>query len=128
MSNVHGKTTHVNGRVSLVDVPIVVPPTDTLSQLEGGDVLVKSFTFSTGKKEHTLISGGKYVLQAYTVSLDRHLTESASSGIGKTSLARVIAGLWPVWQGELQVPEPSDIFYLSQRPYLPIGSLRDQVI
>jgi hypothetical protein len=59
MSNVQGKTTEVNDRVALIDVPIVVPPTDTLSQLEGGDVLVKSFTFSAGDQEHTLISGGK---------------------------------------------------------------------
>lgn len=59
MSNVRGKTTEVNDRVALFNVPIVVPPTDTLSQLEGGDVLVKSFTFTAGDKEHTLISGGK---------------------------------------------------------------------
>lgn len=59
MSNVHGETVYSSDRVALADVPIVVPPTDTISQLEGGDVLVKSFTFSTGKHEHTLISGGK---------------------------------------------------------------------
>lgn len=59
MSNVNGETVYSKDRVALVDVPIVVPPTDTISQLEGGDVLVKSFTFSTGKQEHTLISGGK---------------------------------------------------------------------
>jgi hypothetical protein len=59
MSNVHGQTCTVENRVALTEVPIVVPPTDTLSQLEGGDVLVKSFTFAVGENEHTLISGGK---------------------------------------------------------------------
>lgn len=59
MSNINGETIQDADHVALVGVPIVVPPTDTISQLEGGDVLVKSFTFSTGKNEHTLISGGK---------------------------------------------------------------------
>ena len=59
MSNVNGKTLYSDDRVALRDVPIVVPPTDTISQLQGGDVLVRSFTFSTAKLEHTLISGGK---------------------------------------------------------------------
>lgn len=59
MSNVHGETCIVENRVALTEVPIVVPPTDTLSQLEGGDVLVKSFTFTVDENEHTLISGGK---------------------------------------------------------------------
>lgn len=46
------------------------------------------------------------------------------SGSGKTTLLRAIAGLWPYCQGEIIRPEQGTLF-LSQKPYLPLGSLRD---
>lgn len=38
-----------------------------------------------------------------------------------------MAGLWPLQAGEISLPAKRAIFYLSQRPYLVAGSLRDQV-
>ncbi len=46
------------------------------------------------------------------------------SGSGKTTLLRAIAGLWPYCQGGIVRPE-HDALFLSQKPYLPLGSLRD---
>ncbi len=46
------------------------------------------------------------------------------SGAGKTTLLRAIAGLWPYCQGEIIRPEQG-VLFLSQKPYLPLGSLRD---
>ena len=37
------------------------------------------------------------------------------------------AGLWPLQAGEVTLPPKGELFYLSQRPYLVSGSLRDQV-
>jgi putative ATP-binding cassette transporter len=46
------------------------------------------------------------------------------SGSGKTTLLRAIAGLWPYCEGSIVRPEHKALF-LSQKPYLPLGSLRD---
>jgi putative ATP-binding cassette transporter len=44
------------------------------------------------------------------------------SGVGKTTLIRAIAGIWPFGSGRIE--RPADMLVLPQRPYLPIGSLR----
>ncbi len=48
------------------------------------------------------------------------------SGSGKTTLLRVIAGLWAFGSGTVTVPAVTTLV-LSQKPYLPLGSLRDAV-
>ncbi|HWN91236.1 MAG TPA: ABC transporter ATP-binding protein/permease, partial [Verrucomicrobiae bacterium] len=50
-----------------------------------------------------------------------------ASGSGKSTLVRAIAGIWPFGRGEIQLPQDGRVLFLPQRPYLPIGVLRDVV-
>jgi putative ATP-binding cassette transporter len=49
------------------------------------------------------------------------------SGAGKRTLLRAIAGVWRFGSGRIEVPDDEHASFLSQLPYLPIGSLREAV-
>ncbi|MGN0902839.1 MAG: ATP-binding cassette domain-containing protein, partial [Succinivibrio sp.] len=42
-------------------------------------------------------------------------------------LIKTMAGIWPHAKGDICVPEGSKSLFLSQRPYLPLGTLRQAV-
>lgn len=51
-----------------------------------------------------------------------------SSGSGKSSLLRAIAGLWYSGSGKIIRPAPEDMLFLPQQPYMLLGSLRSQLL
>jgi vitamin B12/bleomycin/antimicrobial peptide transport system ATP-binding/permease protein len=59
------------------------------------------------------------VLQGESVAL------GGPSGSGKTTLFRVLAGLWPFGRGRVGLPKDARILFLPQKPYLPIGTLKE---
>ena len=75
--------------------------------LPGGEPLIANVNLSLGRGETALLSG--------------------QSGVGKSTLLRAIAGIWPFGHGDIRMPSNSRVLFLPQKPYLPIGTLREAV-
>lgn len=50
------------------------------------------------------------------------------SGSGKSTLIRAVSGLWPWGEGTILLPKDARIAFIPQRPYLPLGALRDALL
>ena len=49
------------------------------------------------------------------------------TGAGKTTVFRVISGIWPFGEGEVVLPKGKKVIVLPQKPYFPIGTLADAI-
>lgn len=94
-----GAKINFSDNIIFEDIPILSP---------NGDELIPKMSFKIEPGMHLLISG--------------------PNGCGKSSLFRILGELWPAKAGTLTKPPVEKVFYIPQRPYLPNGTLRDQVI
>src|SRR6266446_345986 len=75
------------------------------------------------------LPNGQALLQDTRVVLPpgRATLISGASGSGKSTLFRALAGIWPFGRGHVHVPAGARVLFLPQKPYIPIGALRDAV-
>jgi putative ATP-binding cassette transporter len=79
-----------------------------LVRLPNGTPLVSADGFSIHSHERILVTG--------------------PSGAGKSTLFRAIAGVWPFGSGAVAVPAKATLMMLPQRPYFPVGPLKDAIV
>ena len=100
------------------------PPSNVKSRvLPGSDaIVIQSADLYTPK-------GSKPVIKDLTLSVGDHdkLLVVGPSGCGKTSLLRMISGLWDPSSGSVERPETGDLLFIPQKPYMLLGSLREQL-
>ncbi|XP_034634447.1 ATP-binding cassette sub-family D member 3 [Trachemys scripta elegans] len=94
-----GEIINTDNLIKFDHVPLATP---------NGDILIRDLNFEVRSGANVLICG--------------------PNGCGKSSLFRVLGELWPLFGGCLTKPERGKLFYVPQRPYMTLGTLRDQVI
>lgn len=65
--------------------------------------------------------------KAFTIQSSERVLVTGPSGSGKSTLFRAIAGIWPFGTGTVVIPAKARLMMLPQRPYFPVGVLRDAV-
>ena len=88
------------------------PDTISLSHvnifLPDGELLLGPLNLSLNVNENYLIKG--------------------SSGVGKSSLIRTLAGIWPFAEGSIEFPKDQHSFFLSQKTFFPLGTLKESLL
>lgn len=88
---------HTPGRIiSVVCLDIKLPT---------GELLLKNLELEVQAGDRLLITG--------------------ASGSGKSTLMKTLAGIWPFGQGTIHIPQKESMLFLPQKPYLPLGTIRE---
>ncbi|MEH1899109.1 MAG: ATP-binding cassette domain-containing protein [Nostoc sp.] len=95
----------------------------TIKTIEENHLAFEHVTLQTPNYEQVIVEDLSLSLQP-----GEGLLIVGPSGRGKSSLLRAIAGLWNAGKGRLVRPPLEEILFLPQRPYIILGTLREQLL
>ena len=105
------------------DEPQPLEERPTIAIETSDSLALKDFTLQTPNYQRTLVEN---------LSIDipdkSGLLIVGPSGCGKSSLLRAIAGLWQSGSGTIHRPNLDNILFLPQKPYMILGTLREQLL
>ena len=75
------------------------------------------------------LPGGQPLLAPFSIEFKPGVSVlvTGPSGSGKSTLFRALAGIWPFGRGTVCAPDGASVLFLPQKPYLIIGTLREQL-
>ncbi|CAD5967150.1 ABC transporter ATP-binding protein/permease [Planktothrix agardhii] len=94
-----------------------------ITTVEDNRLAFENFTLQTPDYEKVIVEN-----LSLSVPSGKGLLIVGPSGRGKSSLLRAIAGLWNAGTGRLVRPALEEMLFLPQRPYIILGTLRDQIL
>lgn len=99
------------------------------AQAEGVKVIEDGATGLSLENVSLKLPDGSPLLEASNISIapQESVLIQGPSGSGKSTLFRAIAGIWPFGSGRVHMPKGRSRLFLPQKPYLPLGTLRDVV-
>lgn len=100
-------------------------PENCITRAVGNSLKITGLTIYIPGTKNLLLNDFNFELSP-DKSGRQNIVIMGKTGSGKSSLFRVLSGLWFEGKGEVELPPEKDIFFLPQRPYLISGSLRDQ--